>query len=159
MPIWNALSQTVAGFSRAISSNPAQTSTGGQSRSCRPNQPERVSVARIAIISVNGFELCMTNCGRSRCYPAFRTSSVALIRVHQSSRSQHSRVLGKTRRPPKHSGPQQNPAKGFDGACSRPAMAWGTVPSTTLLYLRRMLWYSAKCSIRRWHSSREKAAP
>src|SRR4029078_10825000 len=40
--IWNARSQSVAGSSKAISSNPGQASTGGPSQLSRPNQPETV---------------------------------------------------------------------------------------------------------------------
>src|SRR3712207_9247498 len=43
-PISSKSSPSAVASSIAISSNPAQTSTGGPSRSCRPNQPETVSL-------------------------------------------------------------------------------------------------------------------
>jgi hypothetical protein len=59
----------------------------------------------------------MANCAKNPCRRAFRTSSNNWLRLHQSSRSRCSQVLGrKTRRAPTHSGPQKSPAKGFDGA-------------------------------------------
>src|SRR4051794_20451584 len=46
---WRARSQTVAGSSKAISSNPGQTSIGGPSQPPRANQPEIVSGAMIGL--------------------------------------------------------------------------------------------------------------
>src|SRR4051812_47200711 len=56
-PISSKRSSSAVAFSIPINSNQGQTSTGGPSQACRPNQPEIVSVQHYSVVREVGIRL------------------------------------------------------------------------------------------------------